>query len=66
MGQKVDVDDLLDTLAVAGVLGLSRHNAVSTYRTRYSDFPAPVVERGRCMLWLRADIEEWKKARAST
>ncbi len=46
MGRKVDVDDLLDVHAVAEFLGLSQRNAVSVYRRRYPDFPAPIVDFG--------------------
>ena len=60
MAPKVDPDDLIDSTQVADVLGLSRFNAVSTYRTRNEDFPIPVIERGRCVLWLRADIVAWR------
>jgi predicted DNA-binding transcriptional regulator AlpA len=60
-GVSVDPADLLDSHGVAELLGLSSHRSVSTYRLRYDDFPAPVVDMGagRCLLWLRADIEAW-------
>jgi hypothetical protein len=60
-GVSVDPADLLDSHGVAEMLGLSSHRSVSTYRLRYDDFPAPVVDMGagRCLLWLRADIEAW-------
>lgn len=65
MGPKIDVDDLLDSDAVAELLGLASRRTVSVYRRRYPDFPSPVVQsdRGRCMLWNRADIERWKASR---
>lgn len=61
----IDPADLLDATEVAALLGLSRREAVSTYRGRYSDFPAPVVEKGsgKCVLWLRQDVEVWKATR---
>jgi hypothetical protein len=59
--QQVDLSDLLDAEAVASVLRLSSHRAVSVYRTRYADFPTPAVARGRCLLWLRGDIEAWAR-----
>jgi predicted DNA-binding transcriptional regulator AlpA len=60
-GVSVDPADLLDSHGVAELLGLSSHRSVSTYRLRYDDFPPPVVDMGagRCLLWLRADIEAW-------
>lgn len=66
MGRKVDVDDLIDTLGVAELIGLSHRNSVRVYRSRYADFPAPVVELsgGRYPLWVRQDVEAWAKSRA--
>ena len=63
----VDTDDLLDAADVAAVLGLARPSSVSTYRLRYDDFPLPVIEKAskKCVLWLRADIESWQRARGS-
>jgi predicted DNA-binding transcriptional regulator AlpA len=62
---KIDPADLLDAGEVAELLGLSRRQAVSTYRSRYSDFPAPIVEKnsGKCDLWLRSDVESWASSR---
>lgn len=58
---KVDPVDLLNATEVAGVLGLAHREAVSTYRSRYADFPEPVVKKGTCVLWVRSDIERWAK-----
>jgi len=60
----VDLDDLIDATGVAAVLGLARRSAVTVYRSRYPDFPQPVrtSEGGRCLLWLRQDVEAWAKA----
>jgi len=57
----VDTEDLVDARAVAEILGLSAPNTVSVYQHRYPDMPRPVVSlgRGRCMLWLRSEIERW-------
>jgi predicted DNA-binding transcriptional regulator AlpA len=62
----IDPKNLIDSQSIAEMLGLNRRSSVSVYRARYPDFPAPVVEMGagRCMLWLRADVEKWAKARA--
>lgn len=61
MNQKVNIKDLISAAEVAEILGLSHHNSVSTYRRRYEDFPAPVVDKsnGRIRLWLRSEIEKW-------
>jgi glutathione-regulated potassium-efflux system ancillary protein KefG len=58
----VDPGDLLDAQGVAELLGLSQRNTVSSYQRRYPDMPRPVIDlgQGRCKLWLRAEIEEWR------
>ncbi len=56
---KIDTEQLIDATEVAQVLGLRHRNSVSVYRKRYADFPAPVVDKSRCLLWLRADVEKW-------
>jgi predicted DNA-binding transcriptional regulator AlpA len=61
---KVEVGDLLNATEVAEVLGLSHRTAIATYRSRYPDFPTPVMTKGKCVLWLRADIRAWATARA--
>jgi predicted DNA-binding transcriptional regulator AlpA len=64
VGRPVDLDDLIDAREVAELLGLARRSAVTVYRSRYSDFPLPVrtSEGGRCLLWLRQDVEGWARA----
>lgn len=61
----VEPDDLLDSHDVAELLGLSSHRSVSTYRARHEDFPRPLIDKGagRCLLWLRADVEKWARSR---
>ena len=56
----VDFEDLLNAREVAAALGLAHRETVATYRRRYADFPEPVIKKGTCVLWLRADIEAWK------
>lgn len=66
MVRKVDPADLIDAKSVAQILGLSHPAAVSVYRKRYgSSFPQPVVDmgKGRCLLWLRHDVERWRTGR---
>ena len=67
MNEAADFETLLDSSEVALLLGLSRPSAVAVYRARYDDFPAPVVTKasGKCVLWLRADIERWRDRRAT-
>ena len=60
---KIEPAELVDSDEVARLLGLTSRNAVRVYRGRYEDFPQPVVKKGRCLLWIRADVERWAKAR---
>lgn len=59
-----DSDDLIDAGAVAEILGLKHRNSVSTYRSRYPDFPrgTPCPSGGRGLVWRRADIVAWHRA----
>jgi hypothetical protein len=66
MGRSVDLDDLIGPDAIAELLGLSNVRGVSVYRTRYADFPDPVVSEGRCRLWLREDILKWLGTRRTS
>jgi predicted DNA-binding transcriptional regulator AlpA len=65
MAPKVNTEDLISAKDVALILGLSHYNTVTTYLRRYEDFPRPVVDLsgGRIRLWLRQDIEAWKRTR---
>ena len=64
MGNKVDVDDLIDAVEVARLAGFKSPTAVSVYLSR-GVLPAPVVDRGanKVRLWLRQDIEAWLRKR---
>ena len=62
---KIDPAQLIDAGEVAALLGLNKRTSVSVYRSRYPDFPTPMITKnsGKCDLWLRGDIERWAKAR---
>lgn len=62
-----DPDDLIDASEVAEILGLSHRNSVSTYRTRYRDFPPgrPAPGGGRMRLWPRREILAWRESFAA-
>ena len=65
MGKQVDLDDLVDAMEVADLLGLSHRNTVSIYQKRYPEMPRPVIEFGgnRCKLWLKSEILVWNESR---
>lgn len=66
MGRRIDVEQLVDTSAVAAMLGLKHRNTVAGYVRRYADFPTPVIvaSHGRCQLWSRSDVARWAARRA--
>jgi predicted DNA-binding transcriptional regulator AlpA len=57
----IDTDQLVDLSETAALIGIDNPRGVSVYRRRYEDFPAPVIAKGRCVLWLRADVEAWAR-----
>ncbi|HMJ76157.1 MAG TPA: hypothetical protein VK507_09295 [Iamia sp.] len=63
MGRQVDLDDLVDTLAIADRLGMSDTTAVLNLVRRHPEFPRPVAHfGGRVRVWLWPDVEAWAKA----
>jgi hypothetical protein len=64
-GMKVQVEDLIDSMDVAQILGLSSPRAVHVYQSRYPRMPRPVIDRGpnRARLWLKSEIVSWAKER---
>lgn len=59
---EVNTDDLVGAREVAEMIGLTNPKGVSVYRRRHADFPTPAVDRERCVLWRRQDVEAWAKA----
>lgn len=60
MARLIDPADLRDANQVAGMLGLARPQGVHEYRRRYDDFPDPIYEGGKVVLWVKQDIEAWR------
>lgn len=58
----VDTADLLTPSEVAAIIGIVA-GGVSVYRKRHDDFPEPVIDKGRCVLWCRSDVEAWAAGR---
>jgi glutathione-regulated potassium-efflux system ancillary protein KefG len=58
-----ELDELIDAGEVASILGLAHRNSVSTYRSRYVDFPTgrPAPGGGRSRLWTREEILDWHR-----
>jgi glutathione-regulated potassium-efflux system ancillary protein KefG len=59
-----ELETLIDAGEVASILGLAHRNSVSTYRSRYADFPAgrPAPGGGRSRLWTREEVLAWHHA----
>ena len=68
MPRYLDAEDLIDAQGVAELLGLAQRNTVSAYQRRYPAMPRPVVNlgQGRCKLWLRSEIEQWRSERLAS
>ena len=68
VGQRVDIDDLIDANGVAELLGLAHRNTVSVYQHRYPDMPRPVLNlgNGRVKVWLKPDVEHWAAKQAAS
>ncbi len=64
----LDSEDLIDAQGVAELLGLAQRNTVSAYQRRYPAMPRPVVNlgQGRCKLWLRSEVEQWRADRLAS
>jgi predicted DNA-binding transcriptional regulator AlpA len=65
VGRQINTDDVIDAQGMAEMLGLAQRNTVSLYQRRYPAMPRPVIDlgQGRCKLWLRTEIEDWRSKR---
>lgn len=52
--------DLVGVAEVAEMLGVSRQR-VHAIMTTHADFPKPVAELSAGRVWLREDVETWKR-----
>jgi hypothetical protein len=61
----VNTEDLIDSKAVAVLLGLKHRETVSQYLHKYEDMPRPLIELegSKARLWRRQDIERWIRRR---
>jgi len=58
----IDPKDLIGPAEVAAIIGLTNARGISVYRRR-PGFPVPVIDKNRCVLWLRSDVEAWAAER---
>ena len=62
MGEKVDAEDLIDAAGIAARLGLAQPQTVHLWRRRYEDFPEPVAELTRVLVWNWSQDEAWARS----
>jgi predicted DNA-binding transcriptional regulator AlpA len=66
VGRSVDVDNLVGAAEIAEKLGVER-TVVHNWRRRSApvgmpDFPDPIAELGRFLVWHWPDVESWARA----
>jgi hypothetical protein len=60
--RRIYSDDLLSAPEVAELMGLASGDVLGVYISRYEDFPAPLIDKGRYVkLWHRPDIDAFLK-----
>lgn len=59
MGRKVDIDELVSSTEVAERLGVKRLQVVHDWRRRHPEFPTPVLELGRTLIWYWPEVKAW-------
>jgi glutathione-regulated potassium-efflux system ancillary protein KefG len=65
VGRHIYTDDVTDAQELAELLGLAQRKTVSLYQRRYPSMPRPVIDlgQGRCKLWLRSEVQDWRSTR---
>jgi predicted DNA-binding transcriptional regulator AlpA len=61
MGRRVDVHDLVGATEIAKRLGAARSQVVHSWHRRYTDFPEPVAQLERALVWNWPDVERWAR-----
>lgn len=56
------MDQLVGTAEIAERLGVKRHQVVHDWRRRYPEFPEPVAQLRRTLIWNWPDVERWARA----
>lgn len=59
--RKIDPDELVGAAEIAQRLGTHKQT-VHLWRRRHADFPEPVAELERALVWYWPDVEAWAKA----
>jgi predicted DNA-binding transcriptional regulator AlpA len=62
VGQKVDLNDLVDATEIARRLNVKRPQVVHDWRRRHGEFPEPVAFLGNSHVWLWPEVKSWAKS----
>jgi len=62
VGRKVDVDDLVGAAEIAERLGVARSQTIHVWRSRYPDFPKPVVQLQQALVFSWSEVQAWAAA----
>lgn len=55
------MEQLVGAAEIADRLGVKRPQVVHSWRTRYADFPAPVVKLRQALIWHWPDVAKWAR-----
>lgn len=61
MGRRIDADNLVGAAEIAERCGVKRPQVVHDWRSRYEDFPEPVAQLRRALVWNWPDVERWAR-----
>jgi predicted DNA-binding transcriptional regulator AlpA len=61
MGRKVDVDQLVGAREIANRLGVKRSGVVHDWHHRHPEFPEPVTQLEKALVWYWPEVERWAR-----
>jgi hypothetical protein len=61
MERKVRVSDLVGASEIARRLGAASPQTIHSWHRRYSDFPAPITQLERALVWSWPDVQRWAR-----
>jgi predicted DNA-binding transcriptional regulator AlpA len=61
MNDKIATKDLVGAFEISNRLGMSHHAIVHVWRSRYADFPKPVLVLHAGMIWNWKEVEAWAR-----
>ncbi len=61
MIDKFAAKDLVGAFEIADRLGMSHHAIVHVWRSRYPEFPKPIIKLHAGMIWDWKEVEAWAR-----